>query len=96
MSRNPEEITEALRRYLPGGDAIRAVVPLTTGFSNETYRIEGTDWILRMPPVGGAIVWLFRRDRQLHTALGFRTNELTRITPGELTAIEGRLTVDQS
>lgn len=56
MSRNTDAIAAALRGYLPGGAAIGAVLPLTTGFSNETYRIEGTDWILRMPPAGGAIV----------------------------------------
>jgi aminoglycoside phosphotransferase (APT) family kinase protein len=56
MSRNPEALAAALRGYLPGGETVRAVVPLTTGFSNETYRIEGADWILRMPPAGGAIL----------------------------------------
>jgi aminoglycoside phosphotransferase (APT) family kinase protein len=56
VSRDIEAIAGALRAYLPGGEAIRAVVPLTTGFSNETYRIEGQDWILRMPPAGGAIL----------------------------------------
>lgn len=61
MSRDTEAITVALRGYLPGGGAIRAVTALTTGFSNETYRIatldgEGRDWILRMPPGGGAIL----------------------------------------
>jgi aminoglycoside phosphotransferase (APT) family kinase protein len=54
--RDPEAIAKALRGYLRGGEAVRAVVPLTTGFSNETYRIEGRDWILRMPPAGGAIL----------------------------------------
>jgi aminoglycoside phosphotransferase (APT) family kinase protein len=56
MSRDTEAIAGALREYLPGGEAISAVVALTTGFSNETYRIEGADCILRMPPKGGAIV----------------------------------------
>ncbi|MCB2046772.1 MAG: phosphotransferase family protein [Novosphingobium sp.] len=56
MSRDPEALAAALRSYLPGGEAVRAVVPLTTGFSNETYRIEGRDWILRMPQSAGAIV----------------------------------------
>ncbi len=56
MSRDTNAIAATLRDHLPGGAAIRAVLPLTTGFSNETYRIEGADWILRMPPAGGAIV----------------------------------------
>ncbi len=33
-----------------------AVVPLTTGFSNETYLIEGPDLILRLPPAAGAML----------------------------------------
>ena len=56
MSRNTDAIAAALRDHLPGGAAIRAVVPLTTGFSNETYKIEGPDWILRLPPSAGAMV----------------------------------------
>lgn len=39
-----------LRAYLAGGDALTAIVPLSTGHSNETYRLEGLDRILRMPP----------------------------------------------
>ncbi len=72
MSRDTLAIAAALRGYLPGGEAIRAVVPLTTGFSNETYLVEGRDWILRMPPAGGAI--LEGHDvvaqAQLYVALG--------------------------
>jgi len=61
VSRDIAALADALRGFLPGGEAIRAVVPLTTGFSNETYRIatldeEDRDWILRMPPLGGAIL----------------------------------------
>ncbi len=41
---------QGLRRYLAGGEAIRRVVPLSTGHSNETYLLEGLDRILRMPP----------------------------------------------
>lgn len=35
--------------HLSGND-LRAVVALSTGHSNETYRLEGLDQILRMPP----------------------------------------------
>jgi aminoglycoside phosphotransferase (APT) family kinase protein len=56
VSRDNRTILDALRAYLPGGAAIEAVVPLTTGFSNETYRIEGRDWILRLPPAAGAML----------------------------------------
>jgi aminoglycoside phosphotransferase (APT) family kinase protein len=47
---------EALRGVLPGGEAITAVIPLTTGFSNDTYLIEGADLILRLPPQAGAML----------------------------------------
>jgi len=51
-----ERVFTALRRILPGGERITAVAPITTGFSNETYRIEGLDLILRLPPSGGAML----------------------------------------
>ncbi|WP_162527273.1 phosphotransferase family protein [Sphingomonas solaris] len=51
-----ERITRALRDFLPGGEGITRVVPLTTGFSNETYLIEGPDLILRLPPSAGAML----------------------------------------
>ena len=41
---------KGLRGHLAGGEAITAVVPLSTGHSNETYLLEGLDRILRMPP----------------------------------------------
>jgi aminoglycoside phosphotransferase (APT) family kinase protein len=53
---DPEQVARALRAYLPGGDGITQIVPLTTGFSNETYRIEGLDLILRLPPSAGAML----------------------------------------
>ena len=46
----------ALRTVLPDGDRISAVVPLTTGFSNDTYLIEGCELILRLPPAAGAML----------------------------------------
>jgi aminoglycoside phosphotransferase (APT) family kinase protein len=45
-----------LRDLLPGGSAITGIRPLTTGFSNETYLIEGADLILRLPPSAGAML----------------------------------------
>lgn len=45
-----------LRDLLPGGQAITGIRPLTTGFSNETYLIEGADLILRLPPSAGAML----------------------------------------
>ena len=47
---------EVLRGVLPGGERITAITPLTTGFSNDTYRIEGLDLILRLPPSAGAML----------------------------------------
>ena len=47
---------EALAHYLPDGTAITAIRPLMTGFSNETYLIEGLDLILRLPPSAGAML----------------------------------------
>lgn len=35
---------------------ITEVVPLTTGFSNETYEVAGTNLILRLPPAGGVML----------------------------------------
>jgi aminoglycoside phosphotransferase (APT) family kinase protein len=54
--RDLDQLTGALRQYLPGGDAITAICALTTGFSNETYLIEGADLILRLPPAAGAML----------------------------------------
>src|SRR5262245_11606971 len=50
MARDLEQMTQALRRWLSGGEAITRIVPLSTGHSNETYLLEGVDRILRMPP----------------------------------------------
>lgn len=49
-------LASALQDSLPGSTRITAITPLTTGFSNETYRIEGPDLILRLPPSAGAML----------------------------------------
>ena len=54
--RDLDQLTTALRRYLPGGEGISAIRALTTGFSNETYIIDGLDLILRLPPLAGAML----------------------------------------
>lgn len=41
---------------LPGGSSITGITPLTTGFSNETYSIDGPGLILRLPPAAGAML----------------------------------------
>ncbi len=56
MSRDSAALLEALRRVLPDGGRITGIVPLTTGFSNDTYLIEGCDLILRLPPLAGAML----------------------------------------
>lgn len=50
MARDTEQMCRVLRGYLDGGEALTAVVPLSTGHSNETYFLEGIDRMLRMPP----------------------------------------------
>ena len=50
MTRDLEAMTQALRRWVPGGAAITRIIALSTGHSNETYLVEGLDRILRMPP----------------------------------------------
>lgn len=39
-----------LRDYLGCGTTLTAIVPLSTGHSNETYLLEGLERILRLPP----------------------------------------------
>ncbi len=50
MARDLDRMLAGLRGYLGDGDALTGIVPLSTGHSNETYRLEGIDRILRMPP----------------------------------------------
>lgn len=45
-----------LQDMLPGSGTVTGIRPLTTGFSNETYLIEGPDLILRLPPSAGAML----------------------------------------
>jgi aminoglycoside phosphotransferase (APT) family kinase protein len=56
MSRDSADMMAALRRILPGGEAITGIAPMTTGFSNDTYLVEGADLILRLPPQAGAML----------------------------------------
>jgi aminoglycoside phosphotransferase (APT) family kinase protein len=56
MSHDLSAMIAALRGVLPGGARITGIAPLTTGFSNDTYRIEGLDLILRLPPSAGAML----------------------------------------
>lgn len=50
MSRNLDLLLSGLRGYLGAGPALTGITPLSTGHSNETYKLEGINRILRMPP----------------------------------------------
>jgi len=54
--RDFERDCELLKGRLPGGEKLTGITPLTTGFSNETYLLEGCDLILRLPPSAGAML----------------------------------------
>jgi len=54
--RDLARIATILRPVLAGGERITGVSPLTTGFSNDTYLVEGLDVILRLPPAAGAML----------------------------------------
>jgi aminoglycoside phosphotransferase (APT) family kinase protein len=56
LPRDLDAIASALRGFMQDGGRISAVAPLTTGFSNDTYLIEGLDLILRLPPHAGAML----------------------------------------
>ncbi len=50
MSRDLTRMLNGLRDYLGVGRALTSITALSTGHSNETYKLEGIDRILRMPP----------------------------------------------
>jgi aminoglycoside phosphotransferase (APT) family kinase protein len=56
MARDTSELQHILSGLLTGEASISAVTPMTTGFSNDTYLIEGPDLILRLPPAAGAML----------------------------------------
>ena len=56
MSRDNAELQSILSGLLAVEAPITAVIPMTTGFSNDTYLIEGPDLILRLPPAAGAML----------------------------------------
>jgi aminoglycoside phosphotransferase (APT) family kinase protein len=56
MLRDTIEMQRVLSGLLKGEASITAVTPMTTGFSNDTYLIEGPDLILRLPPAAGAML----------------------------------------
>jgi len=64
MARDLDAVRTALRAYLAGGERIEAVLPLSYGLSNGTYRLEGADRILRMPPAEDGLLPPYDMARQ--------------------------------
>jgi aminoglycoside phosphotransferase (APT) family kinase protein len=54
--RDLEALARTLREVLPDGNRVTAVAAMTTGFSNDTYLLEGAELILRLPPAAGAML----------------------------------------
>ena len=54
---DPNTMSAALARFLPDGVQITGLRPLMTGYSNETYLVEGPGLILRLPP-RQALCWM--------------------------------------
>lgn len=56
MSRDLDLIATRLRDAVPMAAGLSVVTPLSTGHSNETYRLDGTGLVLRLPPSQVALV----------------------------------------
>ena len=55
-SRNFDTLRKAITAIIPDELVVTGIHPLMTGFSNETYLVEGPDLILRLPPSAGAML----------------------------------------
>ena len=75
MARDPERLLAGLRQYLPDGDRISRVEPLSLGHSNETYLLHGIDRVLRMPPANGGLVPPYDMARQYATLVALHGKE---------------------
>jgi len=51
-----EKATRIVADRLPREKPVTGIAAMTTGFSNDTYLIEGADLILRLPPAAGAML----------------------------------------
>ena len=71
MARDPGPVLARLRQLLPDA-GVTGLAPLTTGFSNETYLVEGADLIVRLPPAAGAMLdgWGVLDQARIYQALG--------------------------
>ncbi len=64
MARDLTRLTSSLRAWLPDGESLAAVVPLSAGHSNETYLLSGLDRILRTPPSEAGLLPPYDMPRQ--------------------------------
>lgn len=64
MARDLTRLASALRVWLPDGESLEAVVPLSAGHSNETYLLTGLDRILRTPPSEAGLLPPYDMARQ--------------------------------
>lgn len=72
MTRDLNELRNALRNAIEGGDRITGIRPLEAGHSNETYVLEGIGRILRMPPATASLVgdYDMARQHRIYAAVG--------------------------
>jgi aminoglycoside phosphotransferase (APT) family kinase protein len=56
MKYDLDKAMAVLSDMLPPGAPVTAIKPMTTGFSNDTYLVEGPGLILRLPPAAGAML----------------------------------------
>ncbi len=71
MGHDLNRVRDLLAQALPA-QPVAGLRPLTTGFSNETYLVEGPDLILRLPPAAGAMLdgWGVLDQARIYRALG--------------------------
>lgn len=70
MGRNVDRLLDGLRTFLPEGDALTAVIPVSTGHSSETYLLEGIGQVLRLPPSAEPLFGPLQADLKLqHSVL---------------------------
>jgi aminoglycoside phosphotransferase (APT) family kinase protein len=56
MPRNLHSLAAAIESYLGRPGSITEVVPLATGYSNQTFLLRGADIVLRTPPEGRGLL----------------------------------------
>jgi aminoglycoside phosphotransferase (APT) family kinase protein len=56
MTYDLDKAVAVLGAMLPTDKPVTAISPMTTGYSNDTYLVEGPGLILRLPPAAGAML----------------------------------------